>query len=212
MPAVALALQPGAKARRCRALRCRHEAGRRRTTARRHPRSARGARRREHAPDVRRALQAGHAHGDARRGGRCRRVRERHALRRAGRLGDGREGARAHPLLARRLLRVSLARRSARRRADPDSDGRRDPRRAARCSTRATACRVRSSRRARDSRSRATELAALGQPIGKTEQAVLELAAAGFTVRRILDVIPENDAAIRSAISALLDRGIIRLV
>lgn len=55
-------------------------------------------------------------------------------------------------------------------------------------------------------------LNALGQPIGKTEQAILELAAAGFTVRRILDVIPENDAAIRSAITALLDRGIIRLV
>ena len=55
-------------------------------------------------------------------------------------------------------------------------------------------------------------LGALGQPIGKTEQAILELAAAGFTVRRILDVIPENDAAIRSAVTALLDRGIIRLV
>jgi hypothetical protein len=49
-------------------------------------------------------------------------------------------------------------------------------------------------------------------PIGKTEQAVLELAAAGFTVRRILDVIPENDAAIRNAIAALLDGGILRLV
>lgn len=54
-------------------------------------------------------------------------------------------------------------------------------------------------------------LEATGQPLGKTEQAVLELAAAGFTVRRILDVIPENDAAIRSAIAFLLDRGIIRL-
>jgi hypothetical protein len=53
-------------------------------------------------------------------------------------------------------------------------------------------------------------LEALGQPIGKTEQAVLELAAAGFTVRRILDVIPENDAAIRNAVTFLLDRGIIR--
>ena len=55
-------------------------------------------------------------------------------------------------------------------------------------------------------------LESLGQPIGKTEQAVLELAAAGFTVRRILDVIPENDAAIRNAVTFLLDRGIIRLV
>jgi Tfp pilus assembly protein PilZ len=56
------------------------------------------------------------------------------------------------------------------------------------------------------------QLATIGQPIGQTEQAVLELAAAGFTVRRILDVIPENDAAIRSAITALLDSGILRLV
>ncbi len=54
-------------------------------------------------------------------------------------------------------------------------------------------------------------LDASGQAIGKTEQAVLELAAAGFTVRRILDVIPENDAAIRNAVTGLLERGIIRL-
>jgi hypothetical protein len=54
-------------------------------------------------------------------------------------------------------------------------------------------------------------LAETGAPLGKTEQAVLELAAAGFTVRRILDVIPENDAAIRVAISALMDRGYLHL-
>jgi hypothetical protein len=56
-----------------------------------------------------------------------------------------------------------------------------------------------------------SKLAATGPPLGKTEQAVLELATAGFTVRRILDVIPENDAVIRSAIQALLDRGLVRL-
>lgn len=42
-----------------------------------------------------------------------------------------------------------------------------------------------------------------------TQEAVLELAAAGFTVRRILDVIPESDVSIRSAIAGLLDRGLL---
>jgi len=56
-----------------------------------------------------------------------------------------------------------------------------------------------------------SKLAESGPPLGKTEQAVLELATAGFTVRRILDVIPENDAAIRTAIQALLERGLVRL-
>ncbi|RIL04668.1 MAG: hypothetical protein DCC71_13195 [Proteobacteria bacterium] len=50
-----------------------------------------------------------------------------------------------------------------------------------------------------------------GTPLGKTEEAVIELAAAGFTVRRILDVIPENDATIRVAIAGLLERGVLRL-
>jgi hypothetical protein len=54
-------------------------------------------------------------------------------------------------------------------------------------------------------------LAESGPLLGKTEQAVLELAAAGFTVRRILDVIPEDDAAIRVAITSLLERGIVRV-
>jgi hypothetical protein len=56
-----------------------------------------------------------------------------------------------------------------------------------------------------------SKLAETGPPLGKTEQAVLELATAGFTVRRILDVIPENDAMIRSAILALVERGLVRL-
>lgn len=55
------------------------------------------------------------------------------------------------------------------------------------------------------------KLAQSGPPLGKTEQAVLELATAGFTVRRILDVIPENDAVIRTAIQALVTRGLVRL-
>lgn len=57
-----------------------------------------------------------------------------------------------------------------------------------------------------------SKLAETGPPLGKTEQAVLELATAGFTVRRILDVIPENDAVIRAAILALVERGLVRLV
>jgi len=52
------------------------------------------------------------------------------------------------------------------------------------------------------------KLGKLDRPLGKTEEAVLELAAAGFTVRRILDVIPENDAQIRSSLLALVERGL----
>jgi Tfp pilus assembly protein PilZ len=43
----------------------------------------------------------------------------------------------------------------------------------------------------------------------KTEEAVLDLAAAGFTLRRILDVIPESDAEILSALHSLEERGIL---
>jgi len=53
------------------------------------------------------------------------------------------------------------------------------------------------------------KLGSLDRPLGKTEEAVLELAAAGFTVRRILDVIPENDAQIRSSLSSLVERGLL---
>jgi hypothetical protein len=42
-----------------------------------------------------------------------------------------------------------------------------------------------------------------------TQEAVLELAAAGFTLRRILDVIPESDVSIRTAIANLLERGLL---
>ena len=51
-------------------------------------------------------------------------------------------------------------------------------------------------------------LAATGA-LGKTEEAVLDLAAAGFTVRRILDVIPEDDAQVSAALLALCERGIL---
>jgi type IV pilus assembly protein PilZ len=51
-------------------------------------------------------------------------------------------------------------------------------------------------------------LADLGTPLGALEESVLELAAAGFTVRRILDVIPDADAEIRGAIHGLLELGL----
>ncbi len=46
-------------------------------------------------------------------------------------------------------------------------------------------------------------------PLSKTEEAVLELATAGFTVRRIFDVIPETDAEIRAALATLVERGVL---
>jgi hypothetical protein len=46
-------------------------------------------------------------------------------------------------------------------------------------------------------------------PLSKVEEAVVELAVAGFTVRRILDVIPETDAEIQASIASLRERGIL---
>ncbi len=54
-----------------------------------------------------------------------------------------------------------------------------------------------------------TELEQTKSSLDTTEEAVLELAAAGFTVRRILDVIPESDVAIRTSIASLLERGLL---
>jgi hypothetical protein len=53
------------------------------------------------------------------------------------------------------------------------------------------------------------ELADTQGSLDTTEEAVIDLAAAGFTVRRILDVIPESDVAIRAAIAGLLERGLL---
>ncbi len=46
---------------------------------------------------------------------------------------------------------------------------------------------------------------------GKTVEAVLDLSRAGFSVQRILDVIPEPDPEIYSALNQLLDSGAISL-
>jgi hypothetical protein len=43
--------------------------------------------------------------------------------------------------------------------------------------------------------------------LSKVEAAVLDLARAGFTVRRIVDFIPEPDSEIYSALESLSERG-----
>jgi hypothetical protein len=54
-----------------------------------------------------------------------------------------------------------------------------------------------------------TDALARSGGLDKTAEAVVELAMASFTVRRILDVIPESDAEIRGAIEALVESGIL---
>ena len=54
-------------------------------------------------------------------------------------------------------------------------------------------------------------LQAFGEPLGKTEQAVADLAAAGLTIRRLLDVIPESDADVLQALRELVEGGIVRI-
>ena len=56
------------------------------------------------------------------------------------------------------------------------------------------------------------KLSKLETPLNKSEEAVLELAAADFTLRRILDVIPDNDAQVRAAILSLARRGLLTTV
>jgi hypothetical protein len=45
--------------------------------------------------------------------------------------------------------------------------------------------------------------------LSKLEEAVLDLAAAGLTVRRMVDVIPDSDGAVQEAIRSLLERGVL---
>jgi hypothetical protein len=45
--------------------------------------------------------------------------------------------------------------------------------------------------------------------LSKVEAAVLDLVRAGFTVRRIVDFIPEPDSQIYRALESLSDRGAI---
>jgi Tfp pilus assembly protein PilZ len=55
-------------------------------------------------------------------------------------------------------------------------------------------------------------LAAHDSSFTKTEEAVVDLAGAGLTVRRLLDVIPESDAQILEAIRALAERGLVEIL
>ena len=54
----------------------------------------------------------------------------------------------------------------------------------------------------RDALARAAELS-------KLEEAVLDLAGAGLTVRRMIDVIPDSDADVQGAIRSLLESGVL---
>jgi len=49
-----------------------------------------------------------------------------------------------------------------------------------------------------------------GDPLTKIEAAVIDLARVGFTVQRIVDVIPETDPEILRALATLADRGVIQ--
>ena len=46
--------------------------------------------------------------------------------------------------------------------------------------------------------------------LAKVEEAVVDLATAGFTVRRILDVVPEDDAQVSAALASLIEQGVLR--
>jgi Tfp pilus assembly protein PilZ len=50
-----------------------------------------------------------------------------------------------------------------------------------------------------------------GDSLSKIEAAVVDLARVGFTVQRIVDVIPETDPEILRAVASLADRGVIQL-
>jgi hypothetical protein len=52
-------------------------------------------------------------------------------------------------------------------------------------------------------------LASVGS-LAKVEEAVVDLATAGLTVRRILDVVPEDDAQVSAALVALVEQGVLR--
>jgi len=54
---------------------------------------------------------------------------------------------------------------------------------------------------------RVTDAGADQEDLSKVEAAVLDLARAGFTVRRIVDFIPEPDSEIYRALASLRDRG-----
>jgi hypothetical protein len=54
------------------------------------------------------------------------------------------------------------------------------------------------------------EALAASDELDKLEEAVVDLATAGLTVRRMVDVIPDSDGAVQDAIRALLERGVLK--
>jgi hypothetical protein len=54
------------------------------------------------------------------------------------------------------------------------------------------------------------DAAAESGELDKLEEAVVDLAAAGLTVRRMIDVIPDGDGAVQDAIGSLLARGVLK--
>ena len=54
-------------------------------------------------------------------------------------------------------------------------------------------------------------LAQEGSDLDKTQEAVIDLAAAGFTVRKVLDIIPEPDSSVIEAIEELRMLGIVQV-
>ena len=54
----------------------------------------------------------------------------------------------------------------------------------------------------------ASELASAGD-LTKLEEAIVDLAGANLTVRRMIDIIPDADARVAESIRALVERGVL---
>ena len=56
------------------------------------------------------------------------------------------------------------------------------------------------------------KVAAAGRELSQAEEAILDLAAVGMSVGKVIDVIPEPDTEIRQQLQRLIDRGLIAVV
>jgi Tfp pilus assembly protein PilZ len=56
------------------------------------------------------------------------------------------------------------------------------------------------------------KLAAAGRELSQAEEAILDLAAVGMSVGKVIDVIPEPDEEIRQQLGRLIERGLITLL
>jgi hypothetical protein len=55
-----------------------------------------------------------------------------------------------------------------------------------------------------------SQLDAAAEPLEKVEEAVVDLVQAGFSLSRLIDVIPVPDAEIHGAVRNLLERGVLQ--